>query len=362
MSTTHQYHLSLKEIGGMTLTGFSGITYAARHWDLSSECEETYRLGHRLIAMIEGMPILGGMAALLEYVAVSVFKDVNILSKDEHCFNRLKNTIKQKNAPLRLLSNKKERSVTLMKLLGKGGSKKAFEIAQGRALILPNMDTDSMISVIKNWTRIVDEEVKMSQLLKSVGLLSPLSEKVTISVASRTLLATIPAYTSLSFEHLAYQYNQFIIDYKTPASSMWIENKNFLFANQNERWNIQNWTSVLDEMLNDIIKLCQYNIPIDEDSYNLAIVKGQSPPYQVRYFGFDFSSKRERLEVSYSEVAAQDIDLNQVKKLIQRTLSIIFSYEFGSDWVYRDGKEKIISFKEQIVNTCIQQIQLKLRM
>ena len=78
----------------------------------------------------------------------------------------------------------------LLGLLGRGSSKKAMELERGRALILPNLDVDRVNP--QRWSRVVDEEVLMSELLTKIGLLSPISERVSVSV-SLDLDERIPA-------------------------------------------------------------------------------------------------------------------------------------------------------------------------
>src|SRR5436853_473500 len=51
----------------------------------------------------------------------------------------------------------------LLKILGRGGSKTAFELKDGRALLLPYMKGDSLEVVRCNWERMAIQEVKMSQ-------------------------------------------------------------------------------------------------------------------------------------------------------------------------------------------------------
>ncbi len=57
------YQFSYSDALYTTLTGFSGTTFASRHWEL----------GHRVIALVEYMPLLGGVVALLERIAYAIF-------------------------------------------------------------------------------------------------------------------------------------------------------------------------------------------------------------------------------------------------------------------------------------------------
>jgi serine/threonine protein phosphatase PrpC len=49
-------------------TGFSGIPYSLRHWQLASSSTCLGALGHHLIAVIELCPVLGGMTAVTEKI------------------------------------------------------------------------------------------------------------------------------------------------------------------------------------------------------------------------------------------------------------------------------------------------------
>lgn len=65
------YSLSARDVGISFVTGFSGVPYALRHL----ECARRFRsqaLGHRLIAGLEMLPVIGGLVALIERVAILV--------------------------------------------------------------------------------------------------------------------------------------------------------------------------------------------------------------------------------------------------------------------------------------------------
>ncbi|HUD01933.1 MAG TPA: hypothetical protein VMR37_06365, partial [Rhabdochlamydiaceae bacterium] len=64
-----QYSFSFGDAGFTLLTGFSGVTYARRHWDMSRS-ERVW--GHRTIALLEFIPVIGGVAALVERIAVYI--------------------------------------------------------------------------------------------------------------------------------------------------------------------------------------------------------------------------------------------------------------------------------------------------
>lgn len=70
---TNKYNLSPCDIFLSTCTGFSGMPYAIRHWELSQAHTSKTFLGHRIIALLECLPLIGGVAALLERIAACAY-------------------------------------------------------------------------------------------------------------------------------------------------------------------------------------------------------------------------------------------------------------------------------------------------
>ncbi len=70
------YHLSFTEGLSFALTG---SVYSERHWQLSQICDQKHVWGHRVVAVLEAMPIIGQLAALLERFVVFIFS---------HCFKK----------------------------------------------------------------------------------------------------------------------------------------------------------------------------------------------------------------------------------------------------------------------------------
>lgn len=60
------YELSTKEAMLFPLVS----PYAKRHWESAQICQERYRFGHKFIAILEYIPILGPLASLIERVTV----------------------------------------------------------------------------------------------------------------------------------------------------------------------------------------------------------------------------------------------------------------------------------------------------
>ena len=193
-------------------------------------------------------------------------------------------------------SNGIKKEVTLIKMLGKGGSKKVFETHEGQALALPNMDIDSIDEIARRWERMVNEEVSFSQLHPTIGLLSVSLEKVNVTVdSSDSEAASISAYKTETFQSLAKK-GLFVIDNK--QGTAW-QGTVLTNAFNNEGQLIEDKLGeILQPLLEDAKKIIVYNLPNTCDSLNLAIVektRDEDSPlekdYTVRYFGFDFSKK-----------------------------------------------------------------------
>jgi len=65
------YQMSWGNLFSSVITGASGFTYAKRHYELSKL--DSRWIAHRLIALIEFMPVLGGIAATVERLTYALF-------------------------------------------------------------------------------------------------------------------------------------------------------------------------------------------------------------------------------------------------------------------------------------------------
>lgn len=275
------------------------------------------------------------------------------IEKDPRCqFQILKDRIHKKE-PIYLISEEVLQEEKLLKILGKGGCKRAIELERGRALIVPNMDVEVDFFAM-SWKGIVDEEVTMSQLLTKIGLLSPLSQKVRISFSADSDEETIPAYLSETFESLGKTKGWFIIDTKNSKSSNWKQGKDFLFTSEEDRLNENNWDLISDSLLDDVAKMCIYDIPTPTDSINIAIVKKTSKseisPYEIRYFGFDFSSKSCILSIpKIQERLSKEPNMNKVEGVLNRILDWVFYCEFGKRYDSGTEHARLWGFKNSLV-------------
>lgn len=241
------------------------------------------------------------------------------------------------------------------RVLGFGGTKKAIELPGGRAMLWPNMDDsgDTKHVIAGIWRRIVREEVTMSQLLSKMGILSPCSRLATLSFSpsSSSPESAMPVYLSETFENLGNTKGWFIIDKKNPESSTWKRGEHFLFESEKDRLNESNWDSVMDAALTEVAKICKYDIPLYGDAQNMAFVKRPSKfsvsQYEIRYFGFDFSSKFSCLSIpNLGEGPFETSGKEEIIHLhVDYLLDNAFFYEFGNRYYL----EEIAQLKNRLV-------------
>ena len=72
-SHIQKYNMSFCDVALSVTTGFSGLPYAIRHWELSRQSGQPV-WKHRVIALIEAFPLLGGLIALIERISISLIK------------------------------------------------------------------------------------------------------------------------------------------------------------------------------------------------------------------------------------------------------------------------------------------------
>jgi len=282
-----------------------------------------------------------------------------LLPIDISSYEALREKMGQKGAILYVTDETGKRPEKLLGVLGRGGSKKAIQVARGRALILPNMDVDPTAYIAGRWERMVLEEVKMSKILNRLGLLSPLSEQVSVTL-TKSSECVIPAYISETFENLSLK-GCFIIDTKNPDSSTWKQEERSLFQSDEERLSEKNWDSVFDSALTDIEKICLYDIPAGGDSVNIAVVKKASDSavcqHEVRYFGFDFSSKRGFLAIPDAENRSSTApNIDKATLLLNIIIDNVFFCEFGRRYYYGDESANLGNLKDRLVQRYIKDV------
>lgn len=254
------------------------------------------------------------------------------------CQNFLRSVKSKKPLAIRAKVGKEIIDIEPKGILGKGGSKYAIEVQEGRALMLPNTDVDSIALIASRWERMTNEEVAVSNYLKSIGLLSLPHQKIDLILEEEDRSYKIPTYWTESFEQLGVKRGWYIIDQKNSECSTW--NKK-LFSNDKERLDPKNWDGIFDQALNDYCKLSAYKISTGGDSCNIALVDNKnSGKYEVRYFGFDFSSKAQALFVPAKVSPIKNLKItskiraelkNSLPNIIQPVVELEFEFYKFSD-------------------------------
>ena len=114
-----------------------------------------------------------------------------------------------------------------------------------------------------------------------------------------------------------------------------------MFSRSEDRLIERNWDGVFDSMITDIAKICVYDIPVNEDSLNFVVVKKpiaatSASPFEVRYFGFDFSSKYRWLPIPKNLPKRLDGEIEKatLNWILTRCLDYVFWYEFGNKYLH----------------------------
>ncbi|MBS0604169.1 MAG: hypothetical protein JSS60_03915 [Verrucomicrobia bacterium] len=224
--------------------------------------------------------------------------------------------------------------ITLQKILGDGGQKKAWEVSEKSALLLPNYDTDSHEIAQEYWESTVSQEVRVSQFLSKHDMLSCCHRLVKV-FPNQNSSSFVYAYVSDSFEFLKSK-NIYIIEGKSDKMGTWLKGNNqFLFQNPDDRLNEKCWDEVFEPLLGDISKIVTYGIPAAGDAFNIAIqaqskTMPTSSKYQVRYFGMDFGCKSENSRLSFKErvhLPPAEMQL-EVSSLVSRYVGRVMEIEF----------------------------------
>lgn len=237
------------------------------------------------------------------------------------------------------LGNKRRERV--LRKLGKGAHKQAFELTGGRALIVPRF-TGSKADLIA-WESTVDNEVYMAQQFSSKKLLCQIPQKVMVS-CSGIIAESIPAYATTAFHSLELR-NWFIIDKNNQDSST----AQKVFCCIEKRFSEADWKLAFAPLFNDIAKIIASDLHTDHDSSSLVLVKdsNSSSHLSVRYFGFDFPSTA----IRYSSKARQAEDL--VSGMVRRVLEAEFSGHdsYQTQVKVRDLEFELIKFGLEAVTT-----------
>jgi hypothetical protein len=248
-----------------------------------------------------------------------------------------------------------------MGILGSGSSKIAIALKDDRVLMIPNMEVKAPGQYVEVWERMVEEEVAMSKFLTSIDLKSPKAQLVNISLFQDSKM--IPAYICSTFKSLSKK-GIYVVDHKdteNPEASTWRLKENFLFQNAQDRFNEKNWDFVFNSLCTDVALLCKYDIPHTTDSINIAIVEKkdlhETTSYEVRYFGFGFSSVDVPLFIpkksKYSTKGYEEYG-KKAEIFLNRIIDRVFLYELGDAYSNEESKKLfktlIVRYTQEVIS------------
>lgn len=224
----------------------------------------------------------------------------------------------------------------IQRFLGAGGTKRAFKISGGKALLYSAIP------------RIVDEEVAWSNFLEKVGLMGLRQEKAIVCFEKTAGAETTPVLITDSFEGLANQ-NIFVIDRKNPESTTWKSN---IFTSREELYNANNWEPILAKFLEDVSTIVRYGLPTGGDSFNLALVQTDQG-MQLRYFGFDFTSKLSKSSPP-SEEKKGPLSRAEIRRALYNGIESVLHEEYGESALPPkkgyEFAEKLADYYSQLIN------------
>lgn len=177
-----------------------------------------------------------------------------------------------------------------MRHIGGGGTKTAYElVGTDKVVLLPNeVDGQRLVNIFE---RICDEEVYMYNYLASINLLGlPVTKCVVVQPGGREMLG-LYAPSFQSFQKI----KAHVIDTKHLLGCTWDPQSRFHALDEHKE---VDWLPVFQTLHQDLVQAANNGLLLRGDSFNLLLAEPGSPhytgtgAYALRYFGFDFSSKR----------------------------------------------------------------------
>jgi len=173
------------------------------------------------------------------------------------------------------------KDVQVTKILKKTPTQTWVDFGEKDALVLPNFTENCDGEATYAWRCTVSREVQMRGILKKIGLLGLPRTKVRVFRTDelKMLGRSVPAFLTETFKTLEAR-GIYVIG-QTPNKDK------RLFKSRKEALDPTNWKGKLDGLHEDIVKLILHQIPTQDESLHVALVKDQ-----VRYFGFDFPAQQ----------------------------------------------------------------------
>lgn len=296
-----------------------------------------------------------------ELIDKSLFEDFDpdSFSTNEKTYRVLRSVLEQERPTIYVTDEIGKHQEEIQGVLSGGQYKKAYKLSGDRALLLPNMDNRNRLFFPTVWKRMVKEEVKMSQFLNEIKLLSPDSRLVGVSISENSD-EKIPAYISICFDAMKKAKGCYIIDGKDGHnindSSTWVKGEKFLFKAEEIRMIVENWDSVTKKLIKEVLTLCSHGISIDSDCASIAIERKpvskdcSISKYNIRYFGFDFSKSCMRGEEP-NILANYAITEDDISFTIGIIMHRVLDYEFCN--IASEQRQETKKLQNKIIERCV---------
>lgn len=234
-------------------------------------------------------------------------------------------------------------------VIGAGGTKTAYLIDDKIVVFRPNaMDGQRLINI---WDRIITDELMMSELLHKIGILN-LNFKLCQIKLNQTL--TLQTLCSQSFKS-EISNGLYIIDTKNINSSTWPKDNSIsFFAVDVDPYNVDNWLKAMESYILDVNTLVKNNLSLCGDSLNFAFAakgskyhSGSDQLFEIRIFGFDFTSKYSPLKLENKVPTSVTIDYMLRRGGEAAVWEVLCSKSFclkeKEDKLYKELSEKLVS-------------------
>ena len=238
--------------------------------------------------------------------------------------------------------------INIASCIGQGGTKTAYLVSNDTVAFLPNQIDGKWL--IDQWPRIIDDEIKMSQLLQKFQIPTL---KFTLCQLRMTDGSLFSSYSCPSFESYEKTGN-YIIDTKNSDSSRWPKDFTLsLFPPGAPKMDLDLWVDVLSPLLKDLDQIADNGFRLASDTLNLVFVKkgsqwhsGSQLPFEIRLFTFDFASKRFALDLS----ERTPLKFSQVYRMLRKLVEYAIWEELAPTKICLTTEQN--EFRENLSNLC----------
>ncbi len=242
-------------------------------------------------------------------------------------------------------ANTECKTVTVTKIIGEGGFKKAALLDDGTVIMFPNVNRASVISRAYTWPITVDNEANTAKFLDEIDVPGLNRKKAYLVVQNNEELYELPVLHSDSFAQYSAK-GWFIRDPKYSQSS-------FVSDKEKGYWeyDFKVWEEPIKPLVRDVAKLVLNGFnSINNDSGNIVLKENDIGGFEFHYFGFDFNGLTGTENAVPSEQerthAQQYTTRDMCDSIASKTKSLIASIVYHSLYSLHLSKEENKSSRE----------------